>query len=62
MRELAGKLVDFCEWTLAVADKIVMANPEYIEIILNKDLYYHRSYHMGMMSADGHEIRRITRA
>ncbi|MCX6992519.1 MAG: Ni/Fe hydrogenase subunit alpha [Kiritimatiellaeota bacterium] len=53
IQELAGKLVDFCEFTIAAADKIVMANPEYVAIILNKDLYYHRSYHMGMVDADG---------
>ncbi|RKX80271.1 MAG: Ni/Fe hydrogenase subunit alpha [Spirochaetes bacterium] len=53
IRELAGKLVDFCEFTLKVVDDIILSNKDYMEIILNKDLYYHNSYHMGMVDENG---------
>ncbi len=53
IRELAPKLVEFCEFTLQVVDDVILSNSEYMEIILNQDLYYHRSHHMGMVDGDG---------
>lgn len=52
IRELADTLVDFCEFTLTVVDDVILSNKEYLDIILNKDLYYHNSYHMGMVDED----------
>ncbi|HUV06963.1 MAG TPA: Ni/Fe hydrogenase subunit alpha [Spirochaetia bacterium] len=49
IRELADKLVDFAEFTLTVVDDVILSNKEYMDIILNKNLYYHNSYHMGMV-------------
>jgi len=49
IRELAHKLVDFCEFTLTVVDDVILSNKDYMDIILNQDLYYHNSYHMGMV-------------
>jgi len=49
IRELADKLVDFCEFTLTIVNDVILSNKDYMEIILNQDLYYHRSYHMGMV-------------
>jgi F420-non-reducing hydrogenase large subunit len=49
IRELADKLVDFCEFTLTVVDDVILSNKDYMDIILNKDLFYHNSYHMGMI-------------
>jgi F420-non-reducing hydrogenase large subunit len=49
IRELADKLVDFCEFTLTIVNDVILSNKEYMGIILNKDLYYHNSYHMGMV-------------
>jgi F420-non-reducing hydrogenase large subunit len=53
IRELADKLVEFSEFTLTVVDDVILSNKEYVDIILNKDLYYHNSYHMGMVDDNG---------
>jgi F420-non-reducing hydrogenase large subunit len=53
IRELADKLVEFTEFTLTVVDDVILSNKEYVDIILNKDLYYHNSYHMGMVDDEG---------
>ena len=53
IRELADKLVEFTEFTLTVVDDVILSNKEYVDIILNKDLYYHNSYHMGMVDENG---------
>jgi F420-non-reducing hydrogenase large subunit len=46
IRELADKLIEFCEFTLGVVDKVILSNKDYLA------LYYHRSYHLGMVDAD----------
>lgn len=48
-KEIADMMVDFCEFTLKIVDDIILSNKDYLDIILNKDLYYHNSYHMGMV-------------
>jgi F420-non-reducing hydrogenase large subunit len=53
IRELADKLVDFCEFTLTIVNDVILSNKDYMDIILNQDLYYHNSYHMGMVDDDG---------
>ncbi len=53
IRELADKLIDFCELTLKVVDEVILSNKDYMEIILRRDLYYHDSYHMGMVDGAG---------
>ena len=52
IRYLADELVKFCEFTLTVVNDVILSNKEYMDIILNKDLYYHRSYHLGMVGPD----------
>ncbi|MGA1868589.1 MAG: Ni/Fe hydrogenase subunit alpha [bacterium] len=52
IRELADKLVEFCEFTLTVVNEYILSKKEYMDIILNKNLYYHNSYHMGMVDDD----------
>ncbi|MGA1825637.1 MAG: Ni/Fe hydrogenase subunit alpha [bacterium] len=52
IRELADKLVDFCEFTLTVVNDTILSHKEYMAIILDKNLYYHKSYHMGMVDDD----------
>jgi len=54
IRELADALVEFCEFTLTVVNDVILSNEEYMKIILNKDLYYHESYHLGMVDEDGY--------
>ncbi len=53
IRELADQLLAFTEVTLQVVDDVILSNKEYMQIILRKDLYYHNSYHMGMVDAAG---------
>jgi F420-non-reducing hydrogenase large subunit len=53
IQELSGKLVEFCEFTLTVVDDVILSNKEYLDIILNQDLYYHNSYHLGMVDEQG---------
>jgi len=53
IRELADKLVEFCEFTLTIVDDVILSNKDYMDIILNQDLYYHNSYHMGMVDDSG---------
>jgi F420-non-reducing hydrogenase large subunit len=52
IKTLADSLVDFCEFTLQLIHDLILANKTYMDIILNQDLYYHRSYHMGMVDED----------
>ncbi len=53
IRELADRLLEFTGVTLKVVDDVILSNKEYMEIILRKDLYYHNSYHMGMVDEKG---------
>jgi F420-non-reducing hydrogenase large subunit len=39
--------VSFAEFTLQVVDDVVLKNKDYMDIILNKDLYYQETYYMG---------------
>ncbi|NLL94504.1 MAG: Ni/Fe hydrogenase subunit alpha [Thermoplasmatales archaeon] len=45
----AEDLVEFGKTTIQVFKDVVLANKEYMDIILNKDLYYQESYSMGMV-------------
>jgi F420-non-reducing hydrogenase large subunit len=51
--ELSDKLVPFCEMTLSVVDQVILSNKDYMALILDKSLYYHNSYHMGMVDKSG---------
>jgi F420-non-reducing hydrogenase large subunit len=51
IRELAKALVEFAEFTLTVVDNVILSNKDYMKIILDKNLYYHNSYHMGMVDS-----------
>jgi F420-non-reducing hydrogenase large subunit len=53
IRELADQLLAFTDVTLKVVDDVILSNKDYMDIILRKDLYYHNSYHMGMVDAAG---------
>ena len=53
IRTLADKLVEFCEFTLTIVNDVILSNKDYMDIILNTDLYYHNSYHMGMVDENG---------
>lgn len=53
IEEMARSCVEFAKLSL---DKIfkdtVLENSEYMDIILDKDLYYHETYYMGMVDKD----------
>lgn len=53
IRALADKLIPFCERTLDLVDKVVLSNPEYMALLADKSMYYHKSYHMGMTDEKG---------
>ena len=49
IHELSKTLIEFCEFTLTIVDDVILSNKDYMGIILDKNLYYHNSYHMGMV-------------
>lgn len=46
----ADGLVGFAQTSLKVFKDVVLSNKEYVDIITNKDLYYHETYHMGLVN------------
>ncbi|MBL7133647.1 MAG: Ni/Fe hydrogenase subunit alpha [Phycisphaerae bacterium] len=48
--EMAAELVAFGEFTLHVVDEYILKNKELIDVVLNKDLFYHETYYMGMVN------------
>ena len=46
----ADGLVEFAQTSLKVFHDVVLSNKEYVDIITNKDLYYHETYHMGLVN------------
>ena len=50
IRSYADGLVDFAQTSLKVFHDVVLANKEYVDIITNKDLYYHETYMMGLVN------------
>ena len=49
----AENLVEFSKTSLQVLKDVVLANPDYVDIIKNPDLYYQESYYMGLVNKDG---------
>ena len=47
---MADELVEFGEFTLEVVDKYILQNEELVATVLNKDLFYHETYYMGMVN------------
>jgi F420-non-reducing hydrogenase large subunit len=47
-RKTAAEAVEFALFSLALFEKVVLANPEYVELI-RSDAYTHRTYYMGMV-------------
>ena len=46
----AENMLEFAKTSLKVFKDVVLANKEYMDIVLNKDIYYHESYHMGLVT------------
>lgn len=53
IKAIADKLVPFAELSLDIFKQQVLDNKEYVEIITNKDLYYHETYHMSLVNDKG---------
>ena len=49
----AENMVEFAKTSLQVFKDVVLANKEYMDIVLNPDLYYHETYHMGLVNEKG---------
>ena len=43
-------MVEFSKTSLQVFKDVVLNNKEYMDIVLNPDLYYHETYHMGLVN------------
>ncbi|MBZ5581936.1 MAG: Ni/Fe hydrogenase subunit alpha [Acidobacteriia bacterium] len=47
-RVVADEAVEFARFTLGIFDKVVLANPEYVDLIVS-EAFTHRTYYMGMV-------------
>ncbi len=46
----AENMLEFAKTSMQVFKDVVLNNKEYMDIVLNKDLYYHETYHMGLVN------------
>jgi F420-non-reducing hydrogenase large subunit len=49
----AKDMVEFAKTSCQVFNDVVLANKEYMDIVLNPDLYYNETYHMGLVNEKG---------
>lgn len=49
--KMADELLEFGKFTLQVVDEYILKNKELVAAVLNKDLFYHETYYMGMVGA-----------
>ena len=49
----AKDMVEFGKTSMQVFKDVVLANKEYMDIVLNPDLYYNETYHMGLVNEKG---------
>lgn len=49
MEEMAKSCVEFGKFTIKLLHDVVLANKDYLGLILNKDAYYLETYYMGMV-------------
>ncbi|MHC4069457.1 MAG: Ni/Fe hydrogenase subunit alpha [Planctomycetota bacterium] len=45
----ADELVEFGKFTLQVVDDFILKNKTLVDVVVNKDLFYHETYYMGMV-------------
>jgi len=48
---MAGELLEFSKFTLQVVDDFILKNDRLVGVVVNKDLFYHETYYMGMVNA-----------
>jgi len=49
MEEMAKSCVEFAKFTKKILADVVLANKDYLGLVLNKDVYYLETYYMGMV-------------
>ena len=47
--KVSEPFIGFAQLSLKILNDFVLSNKTYLDIIFNKDLYYHDSYHMGLV-------------
>ncbi len=47
--KMANGLVEFGKFTLQVVDDFILKNKTLVDVVVNKDLFYHETYYMGMV-------------
>ena len=52
MEEMAKSCVEFGKFTIKLFHDVVLANKDYLGLILNPDIYYLETYYMGMVDKD----------
>jgi F420-non-reducing hydrogenase large subunit len=50
IERMAKELVEFGKFTLEVVDKLILKNKELVDVVMNKDLFYHETYYMGLVN------------
>ena len=53
MIEIGKRMVEFAKFSLKVLDDIILANKEYVDLILS-DIYAHSTYNMGLVDDNNH--------
>jgi len=53
IKETAADAVEFARFTLDLFRKVVLANPDYVELITS-DAFTHRTYYMGLVDENNH--------
>ena len=46
----ADELIEFGKFSLQVVDDFILKNKQLVDAVVNKDLFYHETYHMGMVN------------
>lgn len=47
--KMGESLVNFCLFTIDVVDKFILKNKKFLDIILSKEIYYHRTNYIGLV-------------
>jgi len=50
--KMAEELLQFAKFTLQVVDDFILKNRQLLDVVLNKDLFYHKTYYMGLVGTN----------
>jgi len=51
--EITAELVEFAKFTVTILEDVVLANPEYVDLITG-DIYRHETHYMGLVDENNH--------